>query len=103
EQYDIEVNGPSEVPVSFTGPPSRMRELRSLLQHGALQIEMAVTVPEDRLKESRYLDTVRIDAPDVHAPPGVTPIVGEGRNRISVTLHRLVERRLPVRLDHVGD
>jgi hypothetical protein len=99
DRYELEATGPNQVPVSFAGPPSRMRELRSLLQRGELQVEMQVTVPDDRLEEGRYLDTVRIEASDVHPPPGVMPSVVEGRNRIAVVLHRLVERRLPVRLE----
>lgn len=99
EQYDLEVTGPPQVVASFTGPPSRMRELRGLLQRGELSVQSMLTVPPDRLNESRYLDTVRIDAGDIHAPPGVKPIVSEGRNRVPVTLRRLVERRLPVRVD----
>ena len=98
--YELEVNGSSQVPVSFTGPPSRIRELRGMLQRGELQIAETVTIPEDRLEESRYLDTVRIEASDVHAPGGVTALVLEGRNRIPVTLRRLVERQLAVRFDH---
>jgi hypothetical protein len=50
--------------------------------------------------ESRYLDTVRVDATDIHAPQGVTPFVVEGRNRIPVTLYRLDERSLPVRFTY---
>jgi len=99
EQYDLEVTGPAQVIASFAGPPSRMRELRGLIQHGELRVQATLTVPQDRLNESRYLDTVRVDASDIHAPPGVRPIVAEGRNRIPVTLRRLVERRLPVRVD----
>ncbi len=99
EQYDLEVTGPAQVAASFTGPPSRMRELRGLLQKGGLKVQVTLTVPPDRQRESRYLDTVRIDPTDIHAPPGVRPIVAEGRNRVPVTLRRLVERRLPVRLD----
>jgi hypothetical protein len=102
EAYELEVTGPSQVPVSFTGPPSRIRELRGLLQRGELQIETVLTVPDDRLGESHYLDTVRIEASDIHPPAGVTPFVVEGRNRIPVTLHRLVERRLPVRFERSG-
>src|SRR5262249_23554831 len=90
-------------PVSFRGPPSCVRELRDTLQRGELRVAVTVVVPEDRLNESKYLDTVRIDAADVHPPPGVTPMVLEGRNRIPVTLHRLVERRLPVPLDPPPD
>jgi hypothetical protein len=103
EQYVLEVNGPSQVPVSFTGPPARIRELRRQLQRGELSVVVTLAVPEDRQTESRYLDTVVIEASEVHAPPGVTPIVSEGRNRILVTFHRLVERRLPVRFEHAPE
>lgn len=99
DHYDLEVTGPAQVLASFSGPPSRMRELRSLLQYGNLHVHTTMTVPADRRSEARYLDTVRVDAADIHAPPGVKAIVPEGRNRIPVTLRRLVERRLPVRVD----
>jgi hypothetical protein len=101
EQYDLEITGPAQIAASFTGPPSRMRELRSMLQKGGLRVGVTLTVPPDRQQEGRYLDTVRIDAADIHTPPGVRAIVAEGRNRVPVTLRRLVERRLPVRLDCV--
>src|SRR5438045_3714285 len=58
--YELEVNGPNQVPVSFSGPPSRIRELRGLLQRGEIRIAVTTTVPEDRLEESRYSDTVLI-------------------------------------------
>jgi hypothetical protein len=103
DAFDLEVTGPTQVPISFRGPLSRIRELREMLQKGELRVEVAVVVPEDRLNESRYLDTVRVDAADIHAPPGVTPLVVEGRNRIPVTLYRLVDRQLPVRLDPAPD
>jgi hypothetical protein len=89
--------------VSFTGPPSRIKELRGLLQRGELHVNVTLTVPEDHQRESHYLDTIRIDAGDVHAPPGVTAMLVEGRNRVPVTLHHLVERRLPVRFDYEGE
>src|SRR5262249_30607522 len=66
-------------------------------------VRVTLTAPEERSEEGhyldRYLDTVHIDTTDVQVPPGVTTMVVEGRNRIPVTLHRLVERRLPVRVD----
>jgi hypothetical protein len=99
ENFDLEVTGPSQVPVSFQGPPSRIRELRNLLQIGGLCVQMTLPVGEDRQKESRYFDTVRVDASDIHPPPGVTPLVIEGRNRIAVTVRRMIQRQLPVRLD----
>src|SRR5262249_49752000 len=83
--------------------PSRIRELRSQLQHGELRVQKTIIVPEDRQADNSYLDTVRIDPYDLHSPPGVRTIVSEERNRIPVTLRRIVERRLPVRLDYVPD
>jgi hypothetical protein len=103
DHYSLELMGPSQVPVSFAGPPSRLRELRGLLQRGELRVDVTLAVPEAHQHEPRYHDTVRIDAADIHPPPGVTPILVEGRNRVPVTLHRLVERRLPVRFDHAAD
>jgi hypothetical protein len=103
DHYEVEVNGPTQVPVSFTGPPSRIRELRGMIQRGEMQIEATLSVPEDRQDEPRYVEAIRIEAGDVHPPPGVQAVVVEGRNRIPVTLHRLVERRLAVRYDHAAE
>jgi hypothetical protein len=103
DHYELEILGPSQVPVSFTGPPSRMRQLRHLLRLGELRIDVNLNVPEELLGESSVLDTVRVEAGDIHAPPGVTPLVAEGRNRIPVKIHRLIDRRLPVRLDYSGE
>lgn len=103
ESFDLEVTGPLQVPVSFTGPPSRIRQLRGLLQAGTLKVDSTLVISEDRLNETKYLDTVRVDPSDIHAPPGVTAMVGEGRNRIPVTIRRIVEKRLPVRLEPSSD
>src|SRR2546423_12645873 len=103
EQYHLELSGPAQVLASFSGPPLRVRELRGLLQRNELSVDVTLTIPEERLNESRYSDTVVIESSDLHAPPGVTPLVMEGRNRIPITLHRVVERRLPVHFEHTGD
>jgi hypothetical protein len=99
DQYTLELAGSPQITVSFTGPPAPMRELRHLLQQGELQVNYTIAVPEDRLNEGRYSDTVRIDPSDIHVPPGVNPVIAEGRNRIPVTVNRIVERRLVVRFD----
>jgi hypothetical protein len=103
DHYDVELTGPPEVHLSFTGPPSRIRELRGQLQRGELCVEKTLSVPDDRQEESQYHDTIRVDADEVHPPAGVVPSVVEGKNRLSVTLRRLVERRLPVRYEHPLD
>jgi hypothetical protein len=103
KHYSLEVDGPSTVPMSFSGPPARIRDLRGMLQRGELQVHVIFPVPEGHPEDShyldRYLDTVRVNVADVHAPPGVTALIVEARNRIPVTLYRLVERRLPVHVD----
>jgi hypothetical protein len=103
DQYDLELTGQAQVIASFSGPPSRIRELRGLLQRGELRVQKTIAVPEDRQAESSYLDTVRIDETDLHPPPGIRTIVTEERNRVPVTLRRIAERRLPVRLDYVPE
>jgi hypothetical protein len=103
EHYRLEVAGPNHVMVSFTGSPLRIRELQGMLQHNELQIPMTFAVPAEHLHEARYSDSILVDGTDLHTPPGVTAVVVEGRNRVSLTLHRLIERRLPVRFDAVNE
>jgi hypothetical protein len=103
EHYNVELTGASQVMVSFTGPPPRVRDVQAMLQRQELQVTITLTVPEERLNEPRYSDTVLVEASDVHAPAGLSVVMVEGRNRIPVTLHRLIERRLPVRFDHAQD
>jgi hypothetical protein len=99
DHYSLEVNGASQAVASFSGPADRIHELRGEVQRNELRIEVVLTVPEAHRNESRYSDTVHIDASRVPAPPGVTPIISESRNRIPVTVRHLVTRPLPVRFD----
>jgi hypothetical protein len=103
EDYELEVIGPCQILVSFMGTPSRLRGLRSLLQQDGIKAEVTLTVPEEHASDSRYVEEVRVDPADIHAPSGVTPLVAEGRNRVQVCLHRLVERRLAVRFAAVPE
>lgn len=102
EHYSLELTGPTHVMVSFTGPPLRIREVQSMLQHNELQIPLTFTVPAEHLNESRYNDSILVEGSDVHTPPGVSAVMVEGRNHVSLTLHRLVQRRLPVRFESVS-
>src|SRR2546423_1240510 len=69
EHYDVEIHGPAQVPVSFRGPASRIRDLRESLQRGEVQVVLCLSVAEEHRHESRYATAVRVDASDVHAPP----------------------------------
>jgi hypothetical protein len=97
DNYNLEVASPVQVPVSFTGPPQRIKELQAMLQRKELHVVVTLTVPAERLDQARFSDVAQVEPSMIHAPIGVTAIVPEGRGRIPYTLHRLVERRLPVR------
>jgi hypothetical protein len=101
--HDLEIGGTSRVLVSFTGPPSCIRDLRGLLQRGVVLAQCTLNVPEEKQNDSSYRETVRVEPDDVPVPPGVIVTVCEGRNTVPVVVHKLVERRLPVRLETVGE
>jgi hypothetical protein len=103
DQYDLELTGPSQIVLAFSGPPARMKELQGMLQRKELHLGKTITIPDGRLKESRYSDAVIIEASDFHTPPGVTPLLSDGRNRIPFTLHRLKEIYLPVKFDCIRE
>jgi hypothetical protein len=99
DQYTLEVVNPAEVLATFTGPPARIRELRSLLQRDRLRVELTFNVPSDRMKENRIYETLLVENSHVHTPPGVSTVLVAGRNQVRIVLDRVGEKRLPVRLD----
>jgi hypothetical protein len=100
DNFVLEVALPSQVLVSFTGPPVRIRELRAMLSRGELDLNVTLPVPDERDGEGTVFDTVVVDSSDIPAPHGIVATVVEKHNRIPVTLHRLIEKRLPVRFDN---
>lgn len=103
DQYTLEVQGQSRVIASFTGPNSRIRELRRKLQRGVVRASVTLSVPVEKQAEASYGDTVRIDPPALSIPPGIQVELSEQGRSIPVTVHRLAERVLPVRLDFTGE
>jgi hypothetical protein len=103
EQYTLEAPDVCQVAVSFTGSPSRIRELRWMLRRGELRVAETVTVPQEHIQESTYHEVIRVQDAEIHPPPGITAVVVQGRNRIPVKLHRLAERHLPVRFEYKSD
>jgi hypothetical protein len=101
--YELEIQGGNRIPVSFSGPPPRIRELRELLQRGAVQAAVSVSVPEERQKDPVYRQSIEVQSAEIPVPAGVLAVVTEGRNQIPVVLHRLAERHLPVRLEYAGE
>jgi hypothetical protein len=103
DNYNLELTGPAQVVVSFSGPPARVRELQGMLQRKELHVTKIITVPAARLNENRYSDAIVVEPGDLNAPLGVTSILNEGKSRLPFTLHRLIEKRLPVRFDCVRE
>src|SRR5437899_698653 len=81
-QYTLETVGPSQVLATFTGPPTRIRELRALLQREELRVEMPYTVPADHLKEPSVTEALTVEAGDIPAPPGIAVSVVSGHNQV---------------------
>jgi len=99
-RYELELNGPSQILASFNGPASRIREIRGMVQRGELGVSASFAVPAERATEARYLDTVLVRAEDLKLPPGINATILAGHNRIPLTVRRVMERPLPVVLDH---
>jgi len=60
------------------------------------------TVPEDKQKESTYCDVANIEGAKLSVPPGIMVEWNDTNPSVPVTVHRLVERTLPVKLDFTG-
>jgi hypothetical protein len=102
-EYELDIRGPRQVTVSFAGPSSRIRELRYTLQRGLLKAVIPCSVPEERLKDSRFSEKIALEPGHVAVPPGVRLVLTEEGNMLQVTFYRLVERELPVHLEHSPD
>jgi hypothetical protein len=101
--YELEIDGGTiNVPVSFMGSPSRIRELRSLLQHGEVVLRRSVTVPEEHQADAKYPDVVKLDTAGLNLPPGVRGVIAENEGRVRITMRKLIEKQMQVRLRHDG-
>jgi hypothetical protein len=103
ENYSLELTGPPQITLSFSGPPARIRELHGMLQRKELHVSKVLTVPGDKLDEARYSEAVVVEPGDVNAPLGVQAILKEGKSRIPFVLHRLIEKPLPVRFEGIQE
>jgi hypothetical protein len=88
------------VPVEFTGPPSRIKEVKNQLQQGAVRLQRTITVPDDQLQEPSYRPTVRLDANELSLPPGVHASVAPSKGELRLVVRRIVEKQLPVKPTH---
>jgi hypothetical protein len=103
ELYNLELLSEAQIIATFSGPPVRIRELHGMLQRKEVEVVKTITVPDDKLDLARLSDVVVVEPGDINAPLGVNALTSEGRNRVSYTLHRLDEKRFPVRFDHLRE
>jgi hypothetical protein len=103
DMYDLEIPVGPKANASFTGPSLRMRELRRKLHRGQIQATITYVVPEDRTKESTITDVVHLEGAGLNMPPGVLVEWFDPNLTLPITVHRLTERALPVRLEYTGE
>ncbi len=103
DHFALELPNVPKVTLSFSGPSSRMRELKKKLYRGQIQAIVPYTVPEDKQKESTFGDIASIEGAKLSVPPGIMVEWHDTNLSVPVTVHRLVERMLPVKLDFTGD
>lgn len=103
DYFMIELPNVPKATVTFSGPSSRMRELKKKLYHGQIQATVQYTVPEDKQKESTFSDVSNFEGAKLSVPPGIMIEWHDANLSIPVIVHRLIERTLPVKLDFTGD
>ena len=102
DRYEIDVQGPRRIMVSFVGSSAQIRELRRLMQRGQIKAVIPCSVPDEYLQDGRFSEKLLIEPGHIAVPPGVSLVMEEGIS-LQVTFDRVVERQLPVRLDHPDD
>jgi hypothetical protein len=103
DQFLLETGGAPMVTVSFSGPSSRIRDLRHKLQRSLVQASATLTIADERLVETTFSETLRIDSSQIQVPPGVVVDVADDGCSIPVTVQRMGERQLPVKFDSTGE
>ena len=100
--YQMESPAVGQVRATFAGSPNAIRELRWMLSQGDVAVRLDYSVPEDQRDRPSVEDSLRIDAADIRVPPGITVLPVEGRNRVPVSLSRIGEKTVKVRVEGVG-
>jgi hypothetical protein len=103
DHFTLELPNVPKATMSFSGPSSRMRELKKKLYRGQVQALVQYMVPEEKQKESTFSDLANLEGAKLSLPPGIMCEWNDTNLSVPVTVHRLVERTLPVKLDFTGD
>jgi hypothetical protein len=101
DHFILEMQESRSVMVSFSGPHARIREVRRQLQRGLLKASMTLTIAEEKRAEAMFNEMLHIDEDAIAVPVGVKVEMVE--ENIPITVHRITERSLPVKLECTGD
>lgn len=101
DQFILEAPESRSVMVSFTGPHARIREIRRKLQRGMLKANLTLTVSDEKKGEAMFSETLHVDEDTLAVPVGVKIEIAD--DSVPITVHRLTERTLPVKLEYTGD
>ena len=99
DHFMLDVVSNMKVHVSFSGAPLKIREFRRALEHDECVSKIEYSVTEERLGEFKFGDNVVIAESDIPVPQGVRARLVDGKNKIPVTVYRLGEKLIPVRLE----
>lgn len=103
DSYRLESPAAGQVRVTFAGPTNRLREVQEAISRNEIGVAIDYSIPEDQVDRNRVEDSVRVEATDLKVPPGVVVAPIDGRNRVPVTLSRLGEKILKVRVETSKD
>ncbi len=106
EQFELERDEPYNVPVSFAGPPSRIREVRNLVRQGTLKLHQTVVIPDEKAQDTRLATLevpMRIDLVGLSLPTGVQAVIPEYKSRLQIGVRRIIQKRMPIKLQHTGE
>ena len=99
DHFMLDVVSNMKVRVSFSGSPLKIREFQRSLEHDECVSKIEYSVTEERLGEYKFGDNVVISESDIPVPQGVRARLVDGKNKIPVTVYRVGEKLIPVRLE----
>src|SRR5262249_37572120 len=97
DQFVLEAPESRTAMGSFTGANALIRDLRRKLQRGMLKANVTLTVADDKKSEAMFTETLHIDDDAIVVPVGVQMEIAD--DSVPITVHRLTERTLPVKLE----
>lgn len=103
DHYVLELPGSPKITASFSGSASRLRDLHRKIESGKFAAVVTYIIPEDRQNESSICDILRVESSHLRVPPGLLAELNEESVPLPITVHRVVERTLPAKLEYSGD